>query len=185
MIDTGGIKKGLTLELEGRLYKVLDFQHIKIGRGSAQLRMKLRDLSGGHTIERTFQAGERFAVARMERRTAQYLYREGGLLYFMDSETFEQNPISVELLDDSLVYLKEGTNVDVILHRNDPIDVELPNSVELLVAETAPGFKGDTAQGGTKPATLETGLTINVPLFVNEGDTVRVDTRTGAYLERV
>ena len=185
MIDAGGIKKGLTIELEGRLYKVLEFQHIKIARGSAQVRMKLRDLVGGHTIERTFQAGQRFAVARLERRTAQYLYRDGELLYFMDSETFEQNPISTNLLEDSLAYLKEGTTLDIILHGDEPIGVELPTSVDLIVTETSPGFKGDTAQGGTKPATLETGLTITMPLFVNEGDTVRVDTRTGEYLERV
>ena len=185
MIDTGDLKKGLTIELDGQLHKILDFKHIKIGRGTAQVRMKLRNLQGGHTIERTFQAGERFTVARLERRTTQYLYRDEDLFYFMDTETFEQSPLSAELLEDISSYLTEGMTVDIILHGDEPIDVELPTAVDLTVTETSPGFKGDTAQGGTKPATLETGLTINVPLFVNEGDRVRVDTRTGAYLERV
>ncbi|MFQ5873540.1 MAG: elongation factor P [Dehalococcoidia bacterium] len=185
MIDTGDIKKGLTIELDGHLHKILDFKHIKIGRGTAQVRMKLRNLQGGHTIERTFQAGERFAVARLERRTAQYLYRDEDLFYFMDTETFEQSPLPAELLENVSTYLTEGMSVDIIVHGDEPIDIELPTAVDLTVTETPPGFKGDTAQGGTKPATLETGLTVNVPLFVNEGDTVRVDTRTGAYLERV
>jgi len=185
MIDTGGIRKGLTIEVDGRLYKVLDFQHIKIGRGSAQVRMRLRDLQGGHTIERTVQASEKFAVARLERRTAQYLYRDGDLLYFMDSENFEQSPLSLELLQDALNYLTEGATLDIILHGEEPIDVELPTSVELKVAHTEPGFRGNTAQGAIKPATLETGLTLNIPLFVNEGDTIKVDTRTGAYMARV
>ena len=185
MIQTGDIKKGMTIEMNGHLYKILEFQHIKIGRGSAQVRMKLRDISGGHTIERTFQAGEKFAVAHLERRTAQYLYRDGNLLYFMDSETFEQSPLTTELMEDVLGYLTEGMSLDIILHGDVPIGVELPTTVDLVVSETAPGFKGDTAQGGTKPATLETGLTVNIPMFVNEGDTVRIDTRTGEYQERV
>ncbi len=185
MIDTGGMRKGLTIEVDGRLYKILDFQHIKIGRGSAQVRMKLRDLQAGHTIERTVQAGEKFAVARLERRTAQYLYRDGDLLYFMDSETFNQDPLSAELLQDVINYLTEGATLDIIVHGDEPIDVELPTTVELKVAQTEPGFRGNTAQGATKPATLETGLALNIPLFVNEGDTIKVDTRTGEYMERV
>ncbi len=185
MIESGDIRKGMTIEMDGALYKILDFKHIKIARGSAQVRLKLRNIIEGHTIERTFQAGERFAVARLERRSAQYLYRDGDLLYLMDSETFDQNPVSTDLLEDLMGYMKEGMTLDLILHGDEPIGVELPTTVDLIVTRTDPGFKGNTAQGGTKPATLETGLTLNVPLFVNEGDTIRVDTRTGQYQERV
>ena len=185
MIETGAIKKGMTIELDGSLYKILILKHIKIARGSAQVRMKLRNITEGHTIERTFQAGERFAVARLERQEAQFLYRDGGLFYFMYTDTFEQSPVSSELLEDVVGYLLEGMTLDLILHGQVPIGVELPTTVDLRVAETDPGYKGDTAQGGTKPATLETGLTVNVPLFVNEQDTIKVDTRTGEYQERV
>lgn len=185
MIESGDIRKGMTVEMDGALYKILDFKHIKIGRGSAQVRLKLRNITEGHTIERTFQAGERFAVARLERRSAQYLYRDGDLLYLMDSETFDQSPISTDLVKDIIGYLKEGMTLDLILHGDEPIGVELPTTVDLIITRTDPGFKGNTAQGGTKPATLETDLTLNVPLFVTEGDTVRVDTRTGQYQERV
>ena len=185
MIETGAIKKGMTIELDGSLYKILILKHIKIARGSAQVRMKLRNITEGHTIERTFQAGERFAVARLERQEAQFLYRDGGLFYFMYTDTFEQSPVSSELLEDVVGYLLEGMTLDLILHGEVPIGVELPTTVDLRVTETDPGYKGDTAQGGTKPATLETGLTVNIPLFVNEQDTIKVDTRTGEYQERV
>ena len=185
MIETGAIKKGMTIELDGSLYKILILKHIKIARGSAQVRMKLRNITEGHTIERTFQAGERFAVARLERQEAQFLYRDGGLFYFMYTDTFEQSPVSSELLEDVVGYLLEGMTLDLILHGEVTIGVELPTTVDLCVTETDPGYKGDTAQGGTKPATLETGLTVNVPLFVNEQDTIKVDTRTGEYQERV
>ena len=185
MIETGDIRKGMTIEIDGSLFKILMLKHIKIARGSAQVRMKLRNVTEGHTIEKTFQAGERFAVARLERREAQFLYRDGDLFYFMFTDTFEQNPVSSELLEDLIGYLLEGMTLDVILHGDVPIGVELPTSVELQITETDPGFKGDTAQGGTKPATLETGLSVNVPLFLNEGDTIKVDTRSGEYLERV
>jgi elongation factor P len=185
MIETGAIKKGMTIELDGRLYKILILKHIKIARGSAQVRMKLRNITEGHTIERTFQAGERFAVARLERQEAQFLYRDGDLFHFMYTDTFDQSPVSSELLEDVVGYLLEGMTLDLILHGEVPIGVELPTTVDLRVTETDPGYKGDTAQGGTKPATLETGLTVNVPLFVNEQDTIKVDTRTGEYQERV
>ena len=185
MIETGAIKKGMTIELDGSLYKILILKHIKIARGSAQVRMKLRNIIEGHTIERTFQAGERFAVARLERQEAQFLYRDGDLFYFMYTDTFEQSPVTSELLEDVIGYLLEGMTLDLILHGEVPIGVELPTTVDLRVTETDPGYKGDTAQGGTKPATLETGLTVNVPLFVNEQDTIKVDTRTGEYQERV
>lgn len=185
MISTGDLKKGITIELEGELYQILDWQHIKMGRGSAQVRLKLRDIRGGHTIERTFQAGEKFARARLDRRAVQFLYSEGNLYYFMDSETFEQSALDAELLGDALNYLKEGMSLEILSYKDAPISVELPNSVELEVVDTGPSFKGDTAQAGNKPAKLDTGVIIQVPMFVNNGDIVRVDTRTGQYLERV
>lgn len=185
MISTGELKKGITIELDGELYQIVDWQHIKMGRGSAQVRLKLRDLRGGHTIERTFQAGEKFSRVRLDRHAVQFLYNDGDLYYFMDSETFEQTMLGQEQLGDAINYLKEGMSLDILTYRDEPISVELPNSVELEVVETGPGFKGDTATAGNKPAKLETGITIQVPLFMNNGDIVRVDTRTGEYLERV
>jgi len=185
MIDTGDLKKGLSIELDGQLYYILDYQHIKMGRGTAQIRLKLRDLRAGHTIERTFQAGEKFLRARIDRHSVQYLYQDGDLYYFMDTESFEQSPLTRAQLDDAVNYLKDGLSLEFLTYGNETIGVELPNSVDLKVTETGPAFKGDTAQSGTKPAVLETGITIQVPLFVSNGDTVRVDTRTGNYLERV
>lgn len=185
MISTGELKKGITIELDGALYQILDWQHIKMGRGSAQVRLKLRDIRAGHTIERTFQAGEKFSRARLDRRAVQFLYSEGALHYFMDSESFEQTVLSRDQLGDALNYLKEGASLELLTYKDEAISVELPNSVELEVVETGPGFKGDTATAGNKPAKLETGITIQVPLFINNGDIVRVDTRTGEYLERV
>ncbi|MDY6916838.1 MAG: elongation factor P [Chloroflexota bacterium] len=184
MISTSDLKKGLTIELDGELYQVVDWQHIKIGRGSAQVRLKLRDLRGGHNIERTFQAGEKFARARLDRHTVQFLYSDADLYYFMDSETFEQSALSGEQVGDAVSYMKEGTTLDILTYQDEPINLELPNSIELEVMETDPGFKGNTATGANKPAKLETGITVQVPLFVNTGDIVRVDTRTGQYLER-
>ncbi|MBE0415495.1 MAG: elongation factor P [Dehalococcoidia bacterium] len=185
MISTGDLKKGLVIELEGGLYQILDWQHIKMGRGTAQVRLKLRDIRAGHTIERTFQAGEKFSRARLDRYAVQFLYCDGDLHYFMDSESFEQTMLNRARLGDATRYLKEGMSLELLFYKDEPISVELPNSVELRVVETGPGFKGDTATGGSKPAKLETGITIQVPLFVNNGDIVRVDTRTGEYLERV
>ena len=171
--------------MEGGLYRVLDYNHLKLGRGSAQVRLKLRDLRAGHTIERTFQASERFVRARLEHRSVQYLYSEGGLYYFMDNESFEQTPLDADLLGDTLNYLKEDMTMELLMYKDEPVGVELPVSVELKVVETGPGFKGDTASPGSKPATLETGIIIQVPLFISNGDTVKVDTRTGEYLERI
>jgi len=184
MISTGELKKGITIELEGGLYQILDWQHIKIGRGSAQVRLKLRDIRGGHTIERTFQAGEKFPRARLDRHGVQFLYSDGGLYYFMDAESYEQTMLNQEQLGNAIDYLKEGMSLELLFYNDKPLSVELPNSVALEVVETGPGFKGDTAVAGSKPATLETGITIQVPLFVNNGDILRVDTRTGEYLER-
>lgn len=185
MISSGELRKGLTLELDGELYQVVDFQHIKTGRGSAQLRLKLHELRGGHNIERTFQANEKFTRARLDFKDMQYLYNDGDLYYFMDKETYEQMPLDASQLGDSLNYLKEGMSLQVSSYKGELVDVEMPITVELEVTETDPGFKGDTATGGNKPAKLETGITVQVPLFVNQGDTIKVDTRNGSYLERV
>ena len=184
MISTGDLKKGITIELEGALYQIMDWQHIKIGRGSAQVRLKLRDIRGGHNIERTFQAGEKFPRARLDRHQVQYLYSDGDLYHFMDSESYEQSMLSREQLGDAIDYLTDGMSLDILYYKEEPISVELPNSVELEVIETEPGFRGDTATNLNKPAKRETGITIQVPLFVNTGEIIRVDTRTGAYLER-
>ena len=184
MIDAGELKKGIAITIDGQLYQVLDYQHIKIGRGSAQVRLKLRDVRGGHTTERVFQASEKFARAFLERRPVQYLYHDSGLYHLMDTETYDQIQLDKAKLGDTLNYLKEGLNLQVLTYKGETIGVELPVSVELKVAETGPGFKGDTASAGSKPAKMETGITIQVPFFINTGDTIKVDTRTGQYLER-
>lgn len=185
MITTGDLKKGITIELDGDLYTILDYQHLKLGRGSAQVRIKLRHVRAGHIIERTFQAGDRFPRAYLDRRPVQYLYQDGDFYHFMDTENFEQTALNSAQLGDAVNYLKENQTLDLLTHKGDPIGVELTITVELKVEETAPGFKGDTATGGNKPAKLETGLIIQVPLFINTGDKIRVDTRTGTYIERV
>ncbi len=185
MIDTSELRKGIAIELEGKIYYILDYRHIKLGRGTAQVRLKLRDIQEGHTIERTFQAGETFKRVYLETKPAQYLYQDGELYYFMDQESFEQIPLSQEQLGDALNYLKEGLVVQLSRHEGRTVGVELPITVDLQVVETGPAFKGDTSSGGGKPATLETGLTVQVPFFIETGDIVRVDTRTGEYLERV
>jgi elongation factor P len=185
MIDAGELKRGITIELDGQLYQVLDYQHIKMGRGSAQVRLKLRDVRAGHTTERSFQASETFTRAFLERRPVQYLYNDGSLYHFMDTKSFEQIPIDKSMLGDMLNYLKESSNLEILTHKGKSVGIQLPVSVELKVTETGPGFKGDTASAGGKPAELETGLTIKVPFFINTGDVIKVDTRTGEYLERV
>jgi elongation factor P len=184
MISTGDLRKGITIELDGVLYSVLDYQHIKMGRGSAQVRLRLRDVRGGHTIERTFQAGEKFSRARLDRHPMQFLYSDGDFFNFMNTETYEQMQLTPDQVGDAANYLIENGTCDVLTYGDDPIGVELPTSVVLTVTRTDPGFKGDTATGGNKPATMETGLVVNVPLFVNEGDKLTVDTRTGEYLGR-
>ncbi len=185
MIDTGGLRKGLTLDFEGELVKVVDYQHVKQGRGSAFVRLTLRNLRTGSTTSQTFQAGSKFQTARLERRRIQYLYTEDNQYHFMDVDTFEQFPLNEGTLGDTVNYLVENEVIDLLTYQDQPVDVEAPITVNLEVTQTDPGFKGDTATGGTKPATLQTGVTVNVPLFVNIGDVVKVDTRTGEYLERV
>ena len=184
MITSSGLRKGITIELDGALYQILDYQHIKMKR-TALVRLKLRDIRGGHTIERTFQSSEKFIRARLDVRNAQYIYNDGGLYYFMDEENFEQFPLSSTQLGDTTNYLKEGMSLEVLSYKDELVGVDLPITVELEVTETEPGFKGDTATAGTKPATLETGITVYVPLFVDKGDIIKVDTRSGIYLERV
>jgi len=184
MISGSELRKGITIELEGRLYQVIDYQHVKMKR-TALARVKLRDIRAGHTIERTFQSDEKLTRARLDFRGMQYLYNDGDLYYFMDEESFEQMPIDTSQLGDTINYLKEGMSLQVSSYQGELVGVELPITVDLQVVDTGPGFKGDTATAGTKPATLETGITIQVPLFVNTGDTIKVDTRNGSYLERV
>jgi elongation factor P len=185
MIDSGELKKGIIIELEEKLYQVIDYQHIKLGRGSAQIRLKLRNIRTGHNVERAFQASEKFTRVRLDYRNMQYLYNDSDLYYFMDEENFEQIPLTASQLGDALNYLKEGMSLEVLNHKGELVGVEMPIAVELRVIDTGPGFKGDTATGGNKPAKLETGITIQVPLFISNGDIIKVDTRTGEYLERV
>ena len=185
MITSGDLRKGIIIELDGVLYQVLDYHHLKLGRGSAQIRLKLRDIHAGHTIERSFQSSEKFTRARLDSRSMQYLYNDGELYYFMDEENYEQIALNSDQLADVLNYLKEGRSLQISSYESEIVGVELPTAVELEVIETGPGFKGDTASAGNKPATLETGITIQVPLFINTGDVIKVDTRTGSYLERV
>ena len=185
VVDTGGLRKGLTIELDNQLVRVLEYQHIKQGRGSAFVRLTMRNLRTGSTTERTFQAGSKFTVARLERQTIQFLYREGDDYHFMDTESYEQFSLPKEVLGNTPNYLKENETIDLLTYQGKPIDVEMPVTATLRITRTDPGYRGDTATGGSKPATLETGLVITVPLFLNEGDLVKVDTRTGQYLERV
>ncbi len=184
MINVTEARKGITIELDGVLYQVLDFEHIKMGRGSAQVRLRLRDMRGGHTIDRSFQATAKFPRARVERQAVQYLYEDGDLHYFMNTETYDQIALNTEQLGDALQYLSENTTCQLLTHGEQAIGIELPAAVELKVAQTDPWVRGDTAQGGNKPARLETGLMVQVPLFINTGDVVKVDTRSGEYLER-
>jgi elongation factor P len=185
MIDAGELKKGITIVLDGQLYQVLDYSHIKMGRGSAQIRIKLRDVKAGHLIEKSFQASEKFAKAFLERRQVQFLYSDGGLYHFMDNQSYEQVAVDKVLMGDTVNYLVENMSLELLIHKGVPIGVELPLSVELTITETVPGFKGNTASAGGKPAKMETGITIQVPFFLNTGDRIKVDTRTGTYLERV
>jgi len=184
MIETGELRKGSTLEMDGKLYQVIEVDHLKIGRGSAQVRMKLRDLRDGHIVDKSVQAGSRFTRARVERQEAQYLYAEGPLYYFMNTETYDQFPLNTSHLGEAMDYLKENATCNLLMYGDEPVGIELPSAVELAVTETDSWVRGDTAQGGTKPAKLETGISVNVPLFVNVGDVLKIDTRTGEYLER-
>jgi elongation factor P len=185
MISTSDLRKGVVIEIDGDLWQVLDYHHIKIGRGSAQVRMKVRNIKRGQTVERTFQAGEKWPRAFLDKRQVQFLYSDGSDYHFMDSESYEQFSMSADQLGDMSHYMKDGMSLERTTYEGETIGVELPITVDLLVTQTDPGFAGDTQSGARKPATTETGLVVQVPLFVSEGDVIKVDTRTGDYQTRV
>jgi elongation factor P len=185
MISTNEFRTGLTIELEGQVFQVVDFQHVKPGKGAAFVRAKIKNVETGAVQELTFRAGEKVNRAHVERKEMQYLYDAGDFYTFMDTETFEQINVNHSTMGDDIKFLKENENVTMMMYGERIIGVELPYYVELTVADTAPGFKGDTAQGGSKPATMETGLVVNVPFFVNVGEKIRIDTRSREYLDRV
>ncbi|MDL2220895.1 elongation factor P [Eubacteriales bacterium OttesenSCG-928-N14] len=184
MVSAGEFRKGMTIELDGEVWVVVDFQHVKPGKGAAFVRTKIKNVMTGGVLEKTFNPTERVPKAHVESKDMQFLYEDGGLYYFMDMETYEQLPLSKDLVEDAMLYVKENTNATVKFFKDQAFSVEPPNFVELVITQTDPGFKGDTAQAGTKPATLETGAVVQVPLFISEGETVRVDTRTGEYMSR-
>jgi elongation factor P len=184
MISTGELKKGLTILYDGALMRIVDFQHVKQGRGSAYVRLTLRNVRTGATVNTTVQAGEKFDVAELEHKTVQFLYREDDTFYFMDTATYEQPAVGVAIVGDAASYLKENAEVDLLTYEDEVLDVALAPNVVLRVTQTDPGYKGDTASGASKPAIVETGLRVIVPLFINEGDDLRIDTRTGTYIER-
>ena len=185
VIGVGDVRKGVNIELDGEPYQVLEFSSHKMQQRAPVIRLRLRELRTGRSVERTFSGYDvKLNMAQVEHRSAQYLYNDDAFYYFMDTRTYDQYPLTREQLGEASHYLKEQVEVEVVFFREEPITVELPTFVDLEVVDTPPGVKGDTAQGGTKPATLETGLTVTVPLFVNNGGVIRVDTRTGEYLER-
>ncbi len=185
MISAGEFRNGVTFELDGNVFQIVEFQHVKPGKGAAFVRTKLKNVITGGVVEKTFRPTEKMPKAHIERKDYEYLYSDGDLFYFMDQESYEQMPLSKNELGDSLKFVKENMVVKVLSYKGSVFGVEPPTFVELEVTETEPGFKGDTSTGATKPATLETGATIMVPLFVDQGDFIRVDTRTGEYMERV
>lgn len=184
MISSNDFRTGVTIELDGGVWQVVDFQHVKPGKGAAFVRAKLKNAKTGAVVERTFNAGEKVPKAHVDRRDMQYLYESDGQYNFMDNETYEQIVLTPEQLGDGTKFLKENMTIGVMFFQNAVIGVELPYSVELRVVETDPGIRGDTATGGKKPAKLETGYVVSVPLFINEGDLLRIDTRSGDYIER-
>jgi len=184
VINVNDFKTGLSIEVDGEIYSVIDFQHVKPGKGAAFVRSKLKNLRNGNLVEKTFRAGETVNRAMIENRSAQYLYNSGDGYIFMDNETFDQFELSKKQLEWELNFLKENMNVNIISYKGEIIGINLPNTVELKVVETEPGVKGNTATGATKNAKLETGLNVQVPLFVNEGDVLVIDTRDGKYVSR-
>lgn len=185
MISVNDFKTGITIELEGDLWQVIDFQHVKPGKGAAFVRTKIKNLRKESTIEKTFRGGEKVKRAIVEKKPYQFLYATGDDFVFMDNNTYEQVQMTAEKIGDGLKWLKDSMEVSITFHGTDILGVEMPNFVELKVTETDPGLKGDTAQGGSKPATVETGAVVTVPLFVEEGDVLQIDTRSGEYLRRV
>ena len=185
MISAGDFKNGLTLEIEGQVMQILEFQHVKPGKGAAFVRTKMKNIINGGVVEKTFRPTEKFPAARIDRKNEQYLYNDGDLFYFIDPETFDQIMINKDVIGDALKFVKENEECKVVSYNGDVFAVEPPLFVELEVTDTEPGFAGNTAQGANKPATVETGATVQVPLFVNIGDKIKIDTRTGEYLSRV
>ena len=184
MITAGDFRNGVTFEEDGNVCQIVEFQHVKPGKGAAFVRAKVRNVITGGVVEKTYRPTDKFEKAHIERKDMQYLYNDGELFYFMDVETYDQMPLSESQLGDALKFVKENEMVKLLIYKGNVFGVEPPNFVELVVTETEPGFKGDTSTGATKPATLETGATINVPLFIDINDVIRVDTRTGEYMER-
>tara|TARA_B100000686_G_scaffold351910_1_gene452125 strand:- start:1164 stop:1721 length:558 start_codon:yes stop_codon:yes gene_type:complete len=185
MADTSDFRNGFTMNLEDTIYSIVEFQHVKPGKGGAFVRTKLKNMYTGAVIDRTFRSGDKVNEVRVEKREMQFLYSENDFFHFMDSETYEQTQLSIETVGDTARFLIENETVYVSMVENTPITIELPNFVELTVTHTEPGIRGDTAQGSTKPATLETGAVVSVPLFVNQGEKLKIDTRNGEYVERV
>jgi elongation factor P len=184
MATTNDLKNGMTLNLDGQLWNVIEFQHVKPGKGGAFVRTKMRSVLSGKVVEKTFNAGVKVEVAQVDKRDMQYLYRDGEDFMFMDSTNFDQISISKQTVGDAVDYLLENANVIVAMHEGNPLFIELPASVELVITYTEPGLQGDRSSGGTKPATVETGITVQVPLFIKQDEKILVDTRTGAYLGR-
>ena len=184
MISAGDFRNGATFELDGQVLQVVEFQHVKPGKGAAFVRTKCKNVITGSVVERTFSPSDKFEQAFVERRDMQYLYNDGDLYYFMDTETYDQMPINADKLGDNFKFVKENMVVKVLSYKGNVFGVEPPLFVDLVITETDPGFKGDTATNTTKPATLETGAVVKVPLFIDNGEKIRIDTRTGEYLER-
>ena len=185
MISAGDFRNGVTLEIEGNVFQIIEFQHVKPGKGAAFVRTKLKNIINGGLVERSFRPTEKFPQARIDRKDMQYLYEDGGLFTFMDVETYDQIALNAETIGDALKFVKENEMCKVCSYNGSVFSVEPPLFVELQITETEPGFKGDTATGATKPAIVETGAKVNVPLFVEQGETIKIDTRTGEYLSRV
>jgi elongation factor P len=185
MIGVEDLRKGVTFKHDGQIWRVLDYTHNKQGRGNATIRIKARNLRTGSTLEKSFQSGGRVEDISLEHHEMTYLYHDGDFYHFMDVDNYEQRPLTADILGENVHFLKEGLQIKVSTYDGDPVDVELPTAVELKVTESMPGVRGDTATGATKPATVESGYTLNVPLFVQPGDTLRIDTRTGDYITRV
>ncbi|MBD3183918.1 elongation factor P [Candidatus Poribacteria bacterium] len=184
MITANDFRTGQVILVDDQLYSVVSFSHVKPGKGGAYVRTKIKRLSDGNVLERTFRSEEKIEDVRLESKTMQYLYKDGDLIYLMDTETYEQQPMSVDTLDEALDFLVEGGNIEIEFYEDKPVGFELPPSVELEIVKTDPGVRGDTATGGSKPATLSTGYVVQVPLFIQQGETIKIDTRTGEYLER-
>ncbi len=185
MISAGDFRNGITIELDNNVYQIIEFQHVKPGKGAAFVRTKLKNIKSGGVVEKTFRPTEKCPQARIDRKDMQYLYKDGDLFYFMDTENYEQIALNTETVGDALKFVKENEMCKVCSHNGSVFSVEPPLFVELVITDTEPGFQGDTATGATKPATVETGAQVAVPLFVDQGETIKIDTRTGEYLSRV